>query len=77
MTEAQIQKYYIYLIYPRDSKKFSDERFVKIDKGSLGGYHWTCFIIKDNKSFYFDSFGEAPNKFLLKQIPKAIIYQIY
>ena len=32
------------------------------------------FIIKDNKSFYFDSFGGSPDKFLLKQLPKPIIY---
>ena len=36
--------------------------------------HWTCFIIKDKKSYYFDSFGGNPDKFLLKQLPKPIIY---
>ena len=30
----------------------------------MGGSHWTCFIIKDNKSYYFDSFGGQPDKFL-------------
>ena len=39
-----------------------------------GGTHWVCFIIKDNKSYYFDSFGGNPDKFLLKQLPKPIIY---
>ena len=38
---------------------------------------WTCFIVKDNKSYCFDSFGGAPDKFLLKQLPKPIIYQNY
>ena len=39
-----------------------------------GGTHWTCFYIKDKKSYYFDSFGGNPDKFLLKQLPKPIIY---
>ena len=43
----------------------------------MGGSHWTCFIVKDNKSNYFDSFGGQPEKFLLKQLPKPIIYHIY
>ena len=38
------------------------------------GTHWTCFIIKDKKSYYFDSFGGNPDKFLLQQLPKPIIY---
>ena len=38
------------------------------------GTHWTYFIIKDNKSYYFDSFGVQPDKFLLNQLPKPIIY---
>ena len=36
-----------------------------------------CFLIKDNKSYYFDSFGGQPDKFLLKQIPKPIKYHNY
>ena len=40
----------------------------------MGGTHWTCFYIKDNKSYYFDSFGGNPDKFLLQQLPKPIIY---
>ena len=55
----------------------TDGRFVNIDNGSLGGSHWTCFIVKDNKSFYFDSFGGQPDKFLLIQSPKPITYHIY
>ena len=55
----------------------SDKRYVNIDIGSMGGSHWTCFIIKDNKSFYFDSFGGHPDKFLLNQIPKPILYLNY
>ena len=40
----------------------------------MGGSHWTCFIVKDKKPFYFDSFGGAPDKLLLNQLPKPILY---
>ena len=77
MNESQLQKIYNYPIYPRDSKIYSDRGFVNIDNGSQGGSHWTCFIIKDNKSYYFDSFGGAPDKFLLKQLHRPIINHNY
>ena len=77
MNESESQKVYNYLIYPRDSKKISDKGFVNIDNGFQGGTHWTCFIVKDNKSYYFDSFGGAPDKFLINQLPKPIIYHTY
>ena len=77
MNESQLQKIYNYPIYPRDSKIYSDKGFVNIDDGRMGGSHWTCFIKKDNKSYYFDSFGGQPDKFLLKQLPKLIIYHNY
>ena len=70
MNESELQRVYSYPIYPRDSRSYSDKGFVNIDDGSQGGNHWTCFIIKDNKSFYFDSFGVQPNKFLLKKVAK-------
>ena len=31
----------------------------------------------DNKSFYFHSIGTSHDKFLLKQLPKPIIYHNY
>ena len=77
MNERQLQRVFNYSIYPRDSKKYSDKGFVNIDNGSQGGTHWTCFYIKDNKSFYFDSFGGHPDKFLLNQLPEPIIYHNY
>ena len=40
----------------------------------MDGPHWTCFYVNDNESYYFDSFGGQPDKFLLKQLPKPIIY---
>ena len=63
MNESESQKLYNYHIYPRDSKIYSDRGFINIDDGSQNGTHWTCFIVKDNKSYYFDSFGGTPDKF--------------
>ena len=77
MNESQLQKIFNYPICPRDSKVYSDRGFVNIDNGSQGGTHWTCFIVKDNKSYYFDSFGVQPDKFLLSQLPKPIMYRNY
>ena len=77
MNESELQKIYNYPIYPRDSRIYSDKGFVNIDDGRLNGTHWCAFYIKDNKSYYFDSFGGHPDKFLLKQLPKPIIYHNY
>ena len=74
MNESDLQRVYFYQIYPRDSKVTTNKRFVDIDNGSMSGSHWTCFYVKDNRSFYLDSFGRTPDKFLLKQLPKPIIY---
>ena len=74
MNESQSQKLHNYHIYPRDSKINSQKVFGNIDNGSMGGPHWTCFYIKDNKSFYFESFNTNPDEFLLNQLPKSIIY---
>ena len=73
-NESKLQRVHNYYIYPRDSKIFSDRGFVNIDNGFQGGTHWTCFYKKDNKSYYFDSFGGTPDKFLLNQLSKPIIY---
>ena len=54
LNESKLERVYNYPINPRDSKIYSDKGFVIIDNGSQGGTHWTCFIVKDNKSFYFD-----------------------
>ena len=74
MNESQLQNVYNYKIYPRDSKIITDKEFINIDNGSRGGSHWCAFYVKNNKSFYFDSFGGQPDKFLPKQLPKPIIY---
>ena len=77
MDESQLRRIYNCSIYPRDCKIITDKGFVNIDNGSQGGTHWICFHIKDNKTFYFDSFGGTPDKFLLNQLPKPIIYHNY
>ena len=77
LSESDLQRVHNYPKYPRDSKKYSDKGFVNIDNVSMGGTHWTCFIVKDNRSFYFDSFGGTPDIFLLNQLPKPIINDNY
>ena len=77
MTESELQRVFNYPIYPRDSKIYSNKGFDNIDNGSQGGTHWTCFIVKDKKLYYFDSFGGQPDRFLLNELPKPIIYHIY
>ena len=77
MNESELRRVYNYNIYPRDSKIHSDKGVVNIDDGRMGGSHWTCFIVEDNKSYYFDSFGVQPDKFLLNLLPKLIIYHNY
>ena len=77
MKEGVLQKRYNYPIYLRDSKTFSDKGIVKIEDGAQGGTHWICFIVEDNKSYYFDSFGGQPDKFLLNRLTKPLIYHNY
>ena len=77
MNESQLQKAYNYPIYPRDSLLYSEKGFVNIENGSQGGTLWTCFIVKYNKSYYYDPYEGAPDKFLLKQLPKPILYHNY
>ena len=74
MNEKKLQGVYNYPIYPRDSKLYSDKSFVNIDNSSMGGSHWCASYVKNNKSFYLDSFGGQPDKFLLNQWPKPILY---
>ena len=61
MIETELQRVHSHPIYSRDSKIHSDKRFVNIGNGSLGRSQWTCFILKHKKSYYFDSFGGAPD----------------
>ena len=38
----------------------------------MGGTHWVCFHVRDNKSYDSDSFGAVPDIFLLKQLLKPV-----
>ena len=77
MNESQLQKVYNYKIYPRDFKVITDKGFINIDNGFRGGSHRCAFYVKINKSYNFDSFGGQSDKFLLKQLPKLVIYHNY
>ena len=77
MNESQVQKNYNYPINPGDTKIYSDKIFVNFDNGRMGGTLWTCFIVKDNKSYYYVSFGGNPDKFLFNQLPKPKTYHNY
>ena len=77
MSKFELQRVNNYPNYPRDSKTYSDRGLVNIDDGSQGGSHWCFFIVRDNKSLYFDSFGRQPHKFLLNQLPKPIKHHNY
>ena len=46
MNKRELQRVYIYRVYPRDSKIYSDKGFVNIENGIMGGSHWMCFVIK-------------------------------
>ena len=51
MNESELQRVHNFSFYPRDSQIYSDKGFVIIDIGIMGGSHWTCFIVKDNKYY--------------------------
>ena len=46
MNESELQRVYSHFISPRGSMIYSDKGFLNIDNGSMGGSHWTCFIVK-------------------------------
>ena len=77
MSERGLQTVYKYPIYPRVSKNYSDDEFVNIHDGSQGGSQWTCFIMKDNKSYDFGSLGGPPGKNQQNQLPKPRTYHSY
>ena len=45
MIESELQRGYNYPIYPRDTKIYSNQGFINIDDGRMGGIHWTCFLV--------------------------------
>ena len=80
MNESELKLLCNYKVHPIVSIITTNEGFVKIDivdNGSIGGTHWTCFVVKDNNFYFCDSFGGQPDKFLLNQLNKPIIYHNY
>ena len=77
MNGIVLQRIYIYLVKPGDSKINSDEVFVIKDNGPQGGTHGVCFITRDNKSYNFESLGRSADNFLLNQLPEPITYHNY
>ena len=71
MNERDLRKVYSYHVYYRVSKITTDKGCVNTVNGQMGGFNWTCFYIKKNKSFYFDSFGGEPEKSPPNQLPKT------
>ena len=63
MNESQLKFFFNFPCYTRDSIENSEKGFINIDNGLHGGYHWTTFYVRNNESFYFDSFGGAPDNF--------------
>ena len=39
MNEIDLEKVLNYPVYPRDSRIYSDKKFVNIDDGGMGGTH--------------------------------------
>ena len=74
MNKSEIQIIYIYNKYPRDIKILTVKAFVNIDIDIMGGTHCVSFYVRGNKSFYFDSFGGHPEKFLPNQLCKPKNY---
>ena len=70
-------KEFIFTLFILEILKYIQKKELLADNGSMGGSHWTCFVVKDNKSYYFDSFGVHPDKFLLNQLPEPVTYHIY
>ena len=73
INENSLRRVYIYSIYPRGSKIYSDKFFVNIDTASMGGSHSICFKVKKKNCFVY-SFCGQPDNFLLNQLPKPKIY---
>ena len=76
MIETDLGKVYNYSIHIRDAKRTTNKRFSFTDNGSMDGFHWTWFHIKDNKSSYFHSFGGLPDSFCFNNHQKQPLFII-
>ena len=69
MRKCEFRKINICPIHPRDVKMYSENWFVKLENGENCRSHLCAFYVKTNKTFYFDTFGGVPHKFLLSHLP--------
>ena len=60
MNEFEIRRIHK---YPLTSHIKSDQGIVNIDDDSMAGSHWTCFIVKDNKSYFLTASEAVPINF--------------
>ena len=56
---------------------YSGRVFVNTDNAFQAGTHWVRSIIKDNKIYYLDGFGDQSGILLLNRLPKPKKYQNY
>ena len=48
---------------------------VNLENSNQSGSHWVAYYKNNNKKYYFDSFGNAPPKELVKYLgPKKLFY---
>ena len=75
IIESELQGVLNCQICPRDSKLITEEGYIIIDNGSMGGCQWTSLVLEDKKSVYADSFVGAPDEFLADHLSNPLIYQ--
>ena len=47
---------------------------MKFANGNPGGSHWLCYYTENKQSFYFESIAGSPDKILLQQLSKPIVF---
>ena len=50
---------------------------VNLDSSRNEGSHWCCYLKKDDKKIYFDSFGIQPPHEIVKYLKSPILYNTY
>ena len=63
MTEIDLKKVYMYLIYPKSYIRSTNNGFLNLDNGNMGVTNWTCFYIKILSHSEFIFFGGQCDKF--------------
>ena len=55
----------------------NESMIVNLDNSSGKGTHWICFFKKDNKIYYYDSFGVKPPIQLVEYFAKQNKSEVY